>query len=591
MKNYYSDNSEWQWLLKNAIDWKAILPLYYPKYPTEEEFQNEEEVISFIHELLSTIGDWAGGAVKNRARDLDQQGAGKVEDGKAVLGEHLQQLYKEARELEFFGLTAPRSFGGMEMPYFVILISLSMLSRSCQASSTQLSFYTSIIDMIDRFCDKETRQKYIPQIIAGKLSGAMCLTEPGAGSDVGVLRTVAERQDDGTYLLTGTKCFITNGGGGLGFVLARLKDAPEGLSGISMFFVEEWIGEGDNRKHNYTIGKNEDKMGFHGSFTCEVIYEKSVAHIVGAENEGFQYMLHLMNEARIAVGMQGLGGIEACCQVAREYAGQRVQFQKPIEQLPLLKRLLYEMEVERDAFRALMVDTIIYFDIYQRLDIKKRHDEKLSEEEEKLYKEAMKWTRRRTPLVKYYGAECYTKLSTKAIQVLGGYGYMKEYDAERLHRDSFGPLLYEGTSQIQSLMAMKDLIKFTFRNPTKFLQTMFFPHQASTEIFSDVTYDGKFAKVHYRFKKNIAKLFIKTLKPDSKDLFNSRAWQSAESFEKMMMHAETICEGLSYIETLRVLSRHANKDKGREKLFDQYRMLIIPRLEHIYSDWQNFKCF
>ena len=416
----------------------------------------------------------------------------------------------------------------------------------------------------------------------------MCLTEPDAGSDVGNIRTSATPTDNGKYLLNGSKIFISNGGGGLGFVLARIKDAPEGLDGISMFFAEEWLGEGEDKKHNYYMGKNEDKMGLHASFTCEIIYENSIATLVGEPHKGFQYMLHLMNEARIAVGMQCSGGIEACVKISKKYASERVQFKKPIGELPSLKRILDDMQVESDAIRALLFDTALYFDIYSKLDLKKGQEGKLSDQEEKLLREAKKWTRRRTPLVKYYGAEAFTTLSRKAIQVHGGYGFMREYDAERLHRDSFAPLLYEGTSQIQALMAMKDLMKFTFKNPSKFVQSMLLPHQNDNIINADSKYGDGFAKIHYKFKKNMSKMLLSVLRPDTKDIFNAKAWQDEKNIEHLMMHSETLCQGLSYIETLRVLSRHGQKDKERKDLFNKYYQLVAPRLEAIYTDWKMF---
>ncbi len=589
MANYYSDSSEWKWLLKHAFDWKNLIPIYYSNFPTEEGFKSTEDVINFYEELLSSIGDWSANAIRNRAKALDVMGAGTIENGQTIPSELLKELYREATELGFFSLIAQKKFGGMHIPSSVMLINLAMTAQACQASTVQLGFFTSIIDMVERFCDDETQKRIIPQFLQGTLSGAMCLTEPGAGSDVGAIKTSATPIGNGKYLLNGTKCFISNGGGGVGFILARIKGAPEGLEGISLFFAEEWLIEANgNRKHNYYIGKNEEKMGLHGSFTCEIIYENSQATLVGEPHQGFQYMLHLMNEARIAVGMQTLGGVQASLEISQKYAMERRQFGRPIGELPLLKRILSEMKVETDAFRALMVDTAVYFDIYQKLDFKKRQKTAFSDDETKLFNEAKKWTRRRTPLVKYYGAEMFTKMSKQAIQVHGGYGMMKDYDAERLHRDSFAPLLYEGTSQIQALMAMKDLLKDTFRNPTKFVQSMLMtPHQTNL-IHNDISHGDDFKKIHFRFKRNIAMLLLRVLKPNTLDIFNAKSWQDPDRVEILMMHAENICQGLAYIETLRVLSRHAQKDSTRKQLFDNYHQLVGPRLEAIYADWKIF---
>ncbi len=588
--NFFTDSTEWKWLFKNAIDWDSIIPLYYPSFPTEDGLTSQEEVIEFLQDMLSATGDWAGGAVAQRARALDENGAGKVENGQTIPGPELTCLYNEAIEMGFFGLSAEPQYGGLGIPSVASLISFANINRACVSSATQLGFFTSIIDMVQKFCDDDDKTRLLPQLIAGEISGSMCLTEAGAGSDVGSVKATATKQDDGTYLLNGAKIFITNGGGGLGFVLARTKGAPEGLAGISLFICEQFIGE--EKKVNYIVSKSEHKMGLHGSFTCEVVYENSVAKLIGKENEGFQHMLHLMNEARVAVGLQTLGGIEACVGYAREYAETRKQFDKPISELPLFKRNLEDWETERDAFRALMVDTISYFDIYQKLDYKKSHGTELNKEEKELHKTAKKWVRRRTPLVKAYGAETFTLLSQRGIQALGGYGYMKEYDAERYHRDSFATLLYEGTTQIQSLMAMKDVMKYIMKKPGNFFQSMVYAHPVGSIFDGSEKYLREFTSLQYEFKRTLSSLLVKTLKPDIgpleiTKLFNAKNWMREEKFEQLMEHAETLCFAMSYLETLRVLAIHAGKDSSREQLFYRYKKLIIPRLAGIYADWKQ----
>ena len=587
--NYYSDSSEWKWLFHNAVDWDKIIPLYYPSFPTEDGFNSKEEVIQFLEDLLMATGEWAGNAITDRARRLDEDGAGTVENGNTIPGEALTELYNEAKELQFFGTSADVNYGGMGAPHVASLIAFTQINRACISSATQLGFFTSIIDMVERFCDEEDKARLLPKLISGEMSGSMCLTEPGAGSDVGSVKTMAIPQEDGSYLLTGSKIFITNGGGGLGFVLARIKDAPEGLSGISLFLCEQEV----DGKQNYVIAKNEHKLGLHGSFTCEVVYENSKAKLIGKEHHGFRYMLHLMNEARIAVGLQCIGGIEASLHYARKYAEERSQFGKKLLDLPLYARNMKDWEVERDGFRALMVDTISYFDQYQKLDGMKRHGVELTPEQTKQFDKAKKWVRRRTPLVKAYGAETYTHLSQRGIQALGGYGFIEEYEAARFHRDSFAPLLYEGTTQIQALMAMKDLMKFVMRNPTKYFTALVNANPIANFFGASTECESRFNDTQYDFKKNFVKLLIKTLKPGTdtnnpgelKRFFNAKEWLKEENVMKLMVHAETIMYCLSYIEVLRVLMKHAKKDEARTELFNDYYKLVRPRLVAIYEDW------
>jgi len=578
------------------VDWDAIIPIYYPSFPTEEGFNSKEEVISFFEEILSNTGDWTANKIAPRARKLDSVGSGQLVDGHVQITEPLKELYEEAKNLEIFGLGVSKHYGGLGLPLIVPMIAFGQMNRACISSATQICFFTSIADMIERFGDEASKEKLIPKIVRGEISGSMCLTEPGAGSDVGSLRASATKQADGTYHINGTKIFITNGGGGLGLVLARIKGAPEGLAGISLFLAEEFIDENGTKKSNYKIGKIEEKMGLHGSMTCEVVYENTKAILMGKENEGFQIMLHLMNEARLAVGMQTLGGMEACLHFMRSYAETRTQFGRPLTELPLYKRNLEDYETERDAFRTLIVDTMSHFEFYQYFDMKERTTNDLSDKEQKLYKEAKKIIRRRTPLVKAYGAETYTLFSQRAIQGLGGYGFMQEYDAERLHRDSFGPLLYEGTTQIQALMAMKDLIKVVMKNPQKYFSVLIYTKTVGALFNGKNEFEKKMFELNYEFKKNLAKLLIKCLRPqldknlaNIEKLFNLKSWQEQKGIESLMMHAETLQQALSYIEVLSILAQHAEKDAPRADLFYRYQRLVQPRLAGIYTDWKLFK--
>ncbi len=582
--SYYDSESDWSWLFHNGLDWSTLIPLFYPKFPTEDGLESNEEVIQFQEELLKTISKWSSTSIKERAARLDKLGAGSVSNGKTIPGTDLEEIYKEAKELDLFSLPLPRKYGGMDLPQSPHFIGLAFLARACVSTSTQLAFFSAIGDMLARFGSNEVKERLIPKISSGEISGSMCLTEPGCGSDVGALKTSATPSGDGFYLLNGSKCFITNGGGGLGLVLARIKGDPEGTEGISMFLAEQ-VHE-KKAGLNFTVTKNENKMGMHGSFTTEIVYEDTVATLIGKPRMGFKYMLHLMNGARIGVAFQSLGVLESAIKDAQKYAKERVQFGKPISELPLMQRNLEDFETELKGIRALLVDTASFFDIYQRLELKKLETGHLTEVEKQLFDSANMWTRKRTPLVKYYACEAATYLSGKAIQVFGGYGYMEEYLVERYHRDSFGPLLYEGTSQIQALMALKDLMAFIIKKPRTYFSHLFFggvispleklPQHKTIEDFSSL---GR------KLKRKITKLIYRTLRPKGMDLFKASKWTETEKIEKLMLHAETICEGLSYLETLRVLANHASKDEDRTKLYFDYKVLVLPRLTRIYHDW------
>ncbi|MEK6624553.1 MAG: acyl-CoA dehydrogenase family protein, partial [Bdellovibrionota bacterium] len=452
--SYFRNSEEWQWLFKNAFDWEGVLPVYYPSYPTPEGWNNLLEVQAFFKEMLEQICKWCEEKVAPRAALLDQQGPGEIENGLMISNELLETLYKEARELGLYGLTTGRNYGGLELPIALNFMAFAFIGRACLASSSQLGFYSGIADMLERFCSPEDCQRLIPKILNGELSGSMAMTESDAGSDIGSLQTVAVLQPDGTYHIRGNKIFITNAGGGLSFVLARIQGEAEGLSGISLFLVEQFV----NGKQNYCVIKNEHKLGMRGSFTCEIMFDNSQAKLVGEKNQGLSMMFHLMNQSRVGVGGQGLGIMEACLDYVKKYALERKQFGRPLMDLPLFKRNFEQWQVECDAFRALFLDSLNSFTLYHRLDLKKRNTGELTEREQEIFDHATQLTRQLTPLLKYYGAESALEISKKSIQALGGHGFMLDHSVERWHRDSFGPVVYEGTSQIQALMVLKDLV-------------------------------------------------------------------------------------------------------------------------------------
>jgi alkylation response protein AidB-like acyl-CoA dehydrogenase len=574
--NYFDDEKEWLWLFEHAIDWQSILPLY----PVSKEYSTQEEALNFFRELLSATGAWAGSSVLERAEKLDKEGAGKIENGKTIPGEALSEFYKEAMEMQAFGIPVSEKYGGMELPMSIYSLVVQQLSQSCISSSTQYSFHSSSALMVDFHGTEEMRQKYINQIVNGQLSGSMNMTEPHCGSDVGAIRTQAVHVDGSVYELTGSKIFITNGGGGVAVILARVKGDEEGLGGLSLFLMpQKW----EENETNYMVAKNEHKMGMHGSFTCEVVFEKSKAWLLGEQGKGFKYMLHMMNEARILTGMQALGGIEGSLRYAMNYANERNQFDKPISELPLMKRNLHEFAVERDALRAFMADSISWFDIHYRLDFLS-HSKELSQSEKKLFKQAGEVIRRRTPLVKYFCCEAFTRLSTKAIQVLGGYGFMQEYPVERYHRDSFGPLLYEGTSQIQALMAYKDYLKMLLANPTRLISGLIFS-TTEYEYELDSSVKGNVDSLERQFQRNMSLLIFRRTRQGQYNILDKK--QVEEMANELCSEAENICQVIGNIEILKVLAYHATKCQSRLKLFHDFEKLAKARLASIYQSWDD----
>ena len=575
---YFEESKEWQWLFHHGLKWPETLELHYPSYPTPDGLNNPAEVLTCMHQILTAVDQWSAEKISARARYLDENGPGEIVDGWTETGPSLQALYKEAGELQFFGLSAGREYGGADLPVAVNLISFVSVSRACLASSSQMAFFGSIADMLERYCSKEDCARLVPQIIAGTLSGSMSLTEPDSGSAVGALRTTATLPEDGTYRIRGNKIFITNAGGGLSFVLARIKGEPDGVKGVSLFLVEQSILDGDKIKQNYRVTGKEKKLGMRGSFTCQVSFEDSVAKLVGTKNQGLQIMFHLMNGSRIGVGGQAIGIMEACLAYVENYAKERTQFGRPLMELPLYKRNFEQLQTECDAFRAFFIDTMNPFSHYHQLGMKLHKTGTLTPKEQKALKKAERKVRFRTPLIKYYGSELAVEISKKSVQALGGHGFMADHPVARWHRDSLGPVLYEGTSQIQALMVFKDLIKRVLRRPSGFLKALLAEHPFGSKLRKDPI-ESAFLTLDYRFRKELGLLMVRTL--------GIRDFKNPAKLEKLMIHAETLCEGLSYLETLRVLSEHALQDKSRVPLFWRYQRLVAPRLARILADWKQ----
>lgn len=580
-------NSEWLWLFEHALKWEEILAVY----PKDVNLKNTQEAQVYFKEVLEAVGQWCQDKIAPRALALDQQGAGIVKDGKTYANPLLEELYKEAVELNFFSLVTGREFGGLNLPIALNMIAFSFIGRACLASSSQLNFFPSMIDMLERFCDKEDAQRLIPKIIKGEISGSMGLTEASAGSDIGSLTTMAKRLPDGTFSLSGNKIFISNGGGGFSFVLARTEGAADGIKGISLFLVEQFLEDkqGLDQKLNYQVIKDEKKMGMKGSFTCQVVFENSVGKLVGEENKGLLLMFHLMNMSRIGAGAQALGIMEASLDYVKKYAIDRKQFGVSLLELPLYKRNFNQWSVECDAYRALLVDSLNSFTVYHGLDLKKRKSGTLTKDEQKILDEALVTVRLRTPLVKYYGTEIAVEISKKSIQALGGHGIMLDHAVERLHRDSFGPLLYEGTSQIQALMVFKDLMKNIIKHPGDYFGPLFTGPTAMVSLVGQDTHLREYLKLDRQFKRQLAKLFLKTMRPDELlKIFEKDMWLEQSRIDKFTIHAESICQSLAYLETLKVLADHARLQNSRSKLMYDYLKIIHPRLMAIFDDWRQW---
>ncbi|MEK7862262.1 MAG: acyl-CoA dehydrogenase family protein, partial [Chloroflexota bacterium] len=349
---------------------------------------------------------------------------------------------KGLADMGFIGLSLPEAFGGSGLPFTVSSLGIAMLARACPATMVEIGIgYTETAAMILRFGTDAQKQHYIPRLVRGEIKGAVAMTEPQAGSDVGGMQTAA-REDGGAWRLTGRKQFISAGNGELVIVLARCVPGSSSLDGLGLFIA-------DRTGDNYVVERAEHKLTIRGSPTCSLVFDGTKAELLGTVGGGGREILTFMNESRIAIGLQGLGVGEAAFAAASRYAATRVQMGKPIREHPLVAEMLVDMETTLAGLRALTLEAAVLQD-----EVAFARDEG-----------AALRLRELTPLVKWYGSEEVVRICRMALQIFGGYGVITDYEVERHMRNALILPIYEGTSQIQSLMAVRDLMRGLLHDP------------------------------------------------------------------------------------------------------------------------------
>jgi alkylation response protein AidB-like acyl-CoA dehydrogenase len=460
--NFFRDNADLQFHFRQAIGWGSFVPSWEEGFRFEDGPRDLAEARELYEASLLELGEFAAREVAPRARAIDAEGVGFA-DGQVVHPKGLLANIEGLRRLGVMAPNLPREHGGFNLPFSVGAAMMEMLSRACNNTLLLWVFYQSPAVTILRFGSPEQVARWVRRLAQGEISGAVAMTEPDAGSDLGRIRASA-RPEAERWRLSGRKQFITNGCGDLCLVLARTEGAPEGLSGLSLFVVPRV----DDGRENYRVARPEAKFTIRGSATCELHFEDACAELLGAPGQGFSQILSFMNEARLAVAIQGLGICEAALQAARGYAGQRIQMGRPIARHELVADLLLDMEAEVHALRALVYrcaelqDRVIGLTRGAAL---RREPERETKPLARLRREL----RERTPLLKWFGAERALWITRAAVQIHGGYGVVQEYDVERHYRNALILPIYEGTSQIQALMSLKDQAGWALESPRRLL--------------------------------------------------------------------------------------------------------------------------
>ncbi len=470
MANFYRDNYDIQFLFRH-IDPRALATVTEEGFRFAAEFDNApanaEEAIQNYEMVLDSLGQLCAEFIAPRAEDVDRQGNLLNEDGSVTRAEGTAEAIEKLGQAEVMGFTLPHRFGGLNFPNLVYSMAIEILSRA-DAALMNIFGLQGIAETINAFASEEIKQEYLHDFSAGKVTGAMVLTEPDAGSDLQAIKVSGHDVDDqkparvyqdaeGNWFVRGVKRFITNGCGEILLVLARSEPDISDGRGLSLYLVERgpWV----------KVRRLEDKLGIHGSPTCELFFNDAPAKLIGERQRGLiTYVMSLMNGARIGIAGQSMGIAEAAYRVARDYAATRRQFGMVIEKLPAVRDMLIDMKIAIEAGRALLYETsrVVDMELGFLKQLETPPEDKA--EAKQLKNNSRKYKRiasMLTPMSKYYCSEMCNTVAYDAIQVLGGSGYMRDYPCERYARDARITTIYEGTSQLQVVAAVRGVCSGT----------------------------------------------------------------------------------------------------------------------------------
>ena len=460
MANFYKDNDDIQFLFKH-IDMAGAAELIEEGFKFAKEFDyapaDAAEAIENYDLVLDSVGKLSGDFIAPRSEGIDRQGSTHNEDGTVSYADGIRESLDMLAKAHVMGSTLPHRFGGLNFPNVAHSISIEMVSRA-DASLMNLFGLQGIAETINFFASEEIKQKYLHDFANGKITGAMVLTEPDAGSDLQICKLRAFQGDDGNWYLHGVKRFITNGCGEVLLVLARSEPDRAGGLGLSLFSCD--------RGPTVHVRRIEDKLGIHGSPTCELFFDNTPCELIGERRRGLApYVMTLMNGARLGISAQGLGIGEAAFRVARDYAASRKQFGAAIEKLPAVRDLVIDMKMDVEQARTLLYETsrVVDFDIgYTKiLEPTPPADKEELKRVKELSRRYGRYAGMLTPMTKYLSSEMANRVAYNAIQVLGGSGFMRDYPCERYARDARITTIYEGTSQLQVVAAVRGVCSGT----------------------------------------------------------------------------------------------------------------------------------
>lgn len=464
MANYYTDHPEIGFHLNHPL-MKRIVELKERNYAEKDMFDDApvcyEDAIENYKRILDITGDVAANIIEPNSEAVDQEGP-HLENGRMIYASKTFENLDATRKAGLWGISMPRRYNGLNIPN-VVFSMLSEVISAADAGFQNVWSLQSCIDTLYEFGSEEQRQKYIPRIAAGETM-SMDLTEPDAGSDLQRVMLKASQDADGTWRLNGVKRFITNGDSDIHLVLARSEEGTKDGRGLSMFIY-------DKRDGGVTVRHIENKLGIHGSPTCELVYKNAKCELCGSTRLGLiKYVMALMNGARLGIAAQSVGVEQEAYNEGLAYAKERAQFGQKIINFPAVYDMLSRMKAKLDAGRSLLYQTARYVDIYKSLEDIAR-DRKLSADERAELKKYTRLADAFTPISKGMNSEYANQNAYDAISIHGGSGFIMEYKSQRLFRDARIFSIYEGTTQLQVVAAIRYITNGTYLNIMKEMLT------------------------------------------------------------------------------------------------------------------------
>jgi hypothetical protein len=457
MANFFNDNPELKHYLHHPM-MKQIVELKERNFRDAETYdyapQNYEDAMDSYEKVLEIVGDICGNIIAENAEDVDHQGP-HVENGRVIYADGTKRNLDACRKAGLMGMAMPRRFGGLNFPITPYIMAADIVSRA-DTGYENIWGLQDCAETIYEFGSEEQLAKYLPRVCNGETM-SMDLTEPDAGSDLQSVMLKATQKEDGSWVLNGVKRFITNGDSDIHLVLARSEEGTKDGRGLSMFIY-------DKRNGGVNVRRIENKMGIKGSPTCELTYKDAPAELVGSRRLGLiKYVMALMNGARLGIAAQSVGVSEIAYREALAYARERRQFGKAIINFPAVDEILSVMKAKLDASRALLYACSRFVDMYKIYDDIAK-ERALTKEEKAESKKFNRLADAFTPLAKGMTSEFCNQNAYDCIQIHGGSGFMKDYACERVYRDARITSIYEGTTQLQVVAAIRHVTTGTYLN-------------------------------------------------------------------------------------------------------------------------------